>query len=386
VLGWAELVSIATSSAGQHAPMEGFRALWRDEWNTVGAWTMSERSDHFDVAPFGWVLSSSGERVDELTWSKPGDVPVAAFDLYVVDAPGAGDWQYRVDDGPWSNVGPGADANVNRLRRVVVDTPVNDRVQIRGSNGRDACVAAVAGIDVHLDTPAPHDIRVHDLSAGKHFLSQFCRPTEGDPLALLDEIQPALVIVAFTNDVLWRAPIKFENALRAIVDRVAPFGDTLLIGAYEQRPPRIVRDAVVTSGSRVVTSDAATFLPSDVGEKLLSATLPDAPNTVITSVQSTCEATMSAPATDDSRAAELTIGFGRAVEEQALYRAIVREVAASTGSASLDIYEAWSKLGATGWAETFEAGLMADRYHASSLGHRDIAGRLLELVGSAGAE
>jgi len=347
---------------------------------------MSERSDCFDVAPFGWVLSSSGESADELTWSKPGDVSVAAFDLYVVDVPNAGDWQYRVDDGPWNNVGPVTDSTVNGLRRVAVDSPVNDRVQIRASSGDDPCVAAVAGIDVYLDTRGGRDIRTHDLSVGKHFLSQFCRPTAGDPLALLDEIQPALVIVAFSNDVLFRAPVKFENALRGIVDRVAPFGDTLLVGAYEQRPPRVVHDAAVTRGSRVVISDAATFLPSDVGEKLLCGAFADVPDTVVTSVRSTREATMSAPATVDARDAELTIGFGRTVEDQARYRAIVRDVAASTGCAFLDIYEAWSRLGATGWAETFEAGLMIDRYHASWLGHRDIAARLLELLGVVGGE
>ena len=55
------------------------------------------------------------------------------------------------------------------------------------------------------------------------------------------------------------------------------------------------------------------------------------------------------------------------------------------GSAA-HIYEAWSRLGATGWAETFEAGLMIDRYHASWLGHRDIAARLLELLGVVGGE
>jgi hypothetical protein len=358
--GWTELLSIAISAAGEHAPQEGFRALWRDEWKRLGAWTMSERSDCFDVGPFGWVLSSSGESVDELTWSKPGDVSVAAFDLYVVDVPNAGDWQYRVDAGPWNNVGPVTDSTVNGLRRVAVDSPVNDRVQIRAGNVGDPCVAALAGIDVYLDTPRARDIRTHDLSVGQHFLSQFCRPTAGDPLALLDEIQPALVIVAFSNDVLFRAPVKFESALRAIVERVAPFGDTMLIGAYEQRP--------------------ATFLPSDVGEKLLCAAFADAPDTVLTSVRSTREAIMSAPATVDSRDAELTIGFGRAVEDQARYRAIVRDVAVSTECAFLDIYEAWSALGATGWAETFEAGLMTDRYHASSLGHRDIAARLLTLV------
>src|SRR5262249_44338537 len=161
------------------------------------------------------------------------------------------------------------------LRRVFANSAVQGRVQIRASNGREPCVAAVAGIDVYLDTPGARDGRAHDLTAGKHFLSQFCRPSAGDPLALLDELQPTLVIVAFSNDVLFRAPVKFEHALRSIVERVAPFGDALLVGAYEQRPPRVVHDAAFTQGSCVVTSDVAAFLPSDVGEKLLSHNFPD---------------------------------------------------------------------------------------------------------------
>src|SRR5262249_49627720 len=143
---------------------------------------------------------------------------------------------------------------------------------------------------------------------------------------------------------------------------------------------RVVHDAAFTQGSCVVTSDVAAFLPSDVGEKLLSHNFPDDRDTVIASVESRREATMSAPATVDCRDAELTIGFRRASAGQAQSRAIARDVATSTGSAFLDIYEAWSELGATGWAEAFDTGLMLDRYHASARGHRDIATRLLELI------
>ncbi len=379
--GWAALVSTVLSSAGERAPSEGFQGLWRDEWERAGTWTKSERSDPFDVGPFGWMLSSSGETVDELAWSKPNGLSVAAFDIYVVDIPGAGDWQYRVDEGAWNRVGPATSATANRLRRVAVDTPVRSRLQIRGSDGTNPCVAAVAGIDVVLEAGDARRFRTHDLSAGRHFLSQFCRPTAGDPLAVLDEIQPALIVVAFSNDVLFRAPVKFEHALRAIVDRVSPYGDAVLVGAYEQRPPRVVHDAELMSGSPAVVSDTAKFLPSDVGEKLLFADLPEAKDVIITAVQSKREATMSAPAAFDAGAAELTIGFGRTVEDQDRYRKTASAVSESTGSAFVDIYQAWRDLGCRGWAEAFDAGLMLDRYHASARGHRDIANRLLELIG-----
>ena len=123
---------------------------------------------------------------------------------------------------------------------MVVDQPVGDRVEVRGFDGTAPCIAALAGIDVRAPAPlARTRTRVHHLGLGMRMLATFCRESSaGDPLAVLDVLRPQLVVVAFSNDVLWSAPASYESTLRQLIGRVEPYADVLVISPFEQRPPR----------------------------------------------------------------------------------------------------------------------------------------------------
>jgi hypothetical protein len=372
---------VALGAGTAHGPGEGFRGLWHDEWTRSGHWKEPEATDSFDLAPFGKAFYSSGSARDELTWNKPRRTRVVAFDLYFFGVRDLGNWRYRVDEGPWRNVGVLPPREGNHLWRLVVDEPVEARVQIRGYDGNAPCIAAVAGICVHSDRSAPASTSVHNLSVGTQLLTHFCRESAGDPLALLDDLRPDLIAIAFSNDVLFDAVSIFEAKLRRLVARVASFADVLLMSPYEQRPPRKVQDATTCAGSRVVTSHMAGFVPSDVTCIAAGTNIPDNPPSSITSVQSTRQVTLSAPAMGSSNDGELIIGKGREVDIQAKYRLATRRVAESMACAHLDLYAAWSAMGAKGWGAASAMDLMVDQYHASWRGHRDIARRVLKILG-----
>ena len=380
-LTWVDLLAIHHGAPGDPKPAEGIRGIWRTrEWSRQGSWRRTTSDDRFDAAPYGFGYVSSGDPTDQLTWTRPSGTPVAAFDLYTMSTSGLGRAQYRVDDGDWREV-MGADPSGSVLVRTPVEGPVHRRVQVRAGDGATPCVVAVAGLDVYATRPdGPPRTRLHHLGIGKQQLQTFCRRSEGDPFALLHRIRPELVIVAVTNDVMWGAPAAWDATLRELVASVEPYADVVLLSSFEQRAPRKVDDAATSAGSDRVRSATAAFVASDATEVVWGTNIPSDPESTIVSVVSEREVVLSAPATGTGEGGELVVGWGRQVEMQAAYRATTRLVAAAMGCRHLDIYEAWSEAGATGWDEADDRGLMLDRNHATAEGHRDIADRLIEVL------
>ena len=85
---------------------------------------------------------------------------------------------------------------------------------------------------------AEERVVVHNLGCPGTRLAMFCRSSAGDPLALLDEIEPDLVTVLFSNDVVLDDPDRFRAELVRLVERVRGYADVLLIAPYEQCPQR----------------------------------------------------------------------------------------------------------------------------------------------------
>ena len=380
-LTWVDLLAIRLGAPGDPKPAEGIRGIWRThEWSRQGSWRRTTSDDPFDAAPYGFGYVSSGDPADQLTWTRPSGTPVAAFDLYTMSTSGLGCAQYRVDDGAWREV-VGADPSGSVLVRTPVDEPVHRRVQVRAGDGTTPCVVAVAGLDVYALRPdGPPRTRLHHFGIGMQRLQTFCRRSEGDPLALLHRIRPELVIVAVTNDVMWGVPATWDATLRELAASVGPYADLLLLSSFEQRAPRHVEDAATSAGSDRVRSATAAFVASDATVVVQGTNIPADPETTIVSVVSDREVVLSAPATRTAEGGELVIGQGRQVDVQAAYRATTRRVAAAIGCRHLDVYEAWSEAGATGWDEADARGLMLDRNHATAEGHRDICDRLLEVL------
>ena len=390
-LSWVDLLAGALGSTSGRV-VDGFRGLWlRREWKLDGSWTQTTRADRFDAAPFGFGFVGSGDPSSIATWTNPSKVPVDRFDLFLLAPPAAGGVLIRVDDGPWRAIDGtgGEDATGRPVTRCSVDQVVHHRVQIRAAGDPADAVVGLAGIDVHAaDASADPStrVRVHHLGLGMHMLGSFTRATEGAPLAVLDELAPDVVLVAFSNDVLWAAPSIYEDTLRGFVDHVTAFADVVVISPFEQRPPRRVHDVDFIAGSCRVSSATARFSAIDLTAVVQGSSLPADRLTTIAAVSGPDGAELSAPAIADESSGELVIGEGREVEVQAAYRDVNRRVAAETGCRYLDVYDAWLGLQVTGWDAAVARGLMIDTYHATLDGHRDIAERLVELLGKPSPE
>ena len=318
---WTERFATAASHAIGPDSGFGFRGLWlRDiaeqEWKAAGSWTGTSPSDPFDVCPFGEGLRSNGGPSNVLTWTRPSPVPVAGFDLYWFNRAGAGNWQYRVDNGAWVNMNQAVSPTDNKLHKFYVGQPVQTRVEIRAYNGSAACLAPIGGIGVYgVDPNTSRGLIVHNLGAGGRFLSQFVRATSGDALAWFDAVvsnpvslavRPDLVIVLFSNDVVLRDTTKWKADLTKLVNRVRSYSDVLLISPYDRG------------------------------------------------------------------------GFSTTVQAQ--YRSATRDVANARRCAAFDLYAAYAGAGATGWDAANRAGLMYDIGHPSQIGHVDIAARVWRIL------
>jgi lysophospholipase L1-like esterase len=259
---WVEqLTRTIEQSAGPRAG-DGFRGLWHDtEWSLSGTWIETAPTDPFDVTPFRSGRYSSGSADDAMVWTKPRELDVRAFELWSFAAPNIGRFQYRVDDGAWTNITePHTDAGT--LQRLLVAERVEQRVAIRGHDGTQPCVAAVAGISTYTNRPSNEPgLVVHNVGYQQQFLARFCRMSAGNPLALLDELRPELVTLLFTNDVLLGNAELFARTVEAFVTRVAEYCVVLIITPFEQRA--VVagrRDPALQAEYRAATSARARAL------------------------------------------------------------------------------------------------------------------------------
>jgi len=373
---WVTQLAYAIDSSSPHSG-DGFRGLWHhDEWTSTGKWTQTKPMDPFDVAPFGKGLYSSGRVADQLTWTKPADLEVGAFELYMFAVPGAGRWQYRVDGGAWRGRREARETGV-KLERILVRQSVTDRVELRGYDAEKPGITAIAGIRTY-GSPHSEDWPnvVHNLGHQEQTLAQFCRRSAGDPFALLDLLRPDLVIVLFSNDVRFRDADRFGDALSRLISRVAPYADTLLVTPFEQRPPRVDCDATTIAGSTAVTSPTALFLHTDTGASLRGTNV--ARGARIASVQSTRHITMTLPAVGSSSVGDLMICGRRDMMVQAMYRGFAKAVAAAKGCAVVDLHDLWTRQFGPGWDGAYAAGLMHDGLHPTQRGHDHIAASVKE--------
>jgi hypothetical protein len=376
---WVSQVTSALGEAAATPVNAGFCGLWHEEWTRTGSWRRATRADPFDVAPFGQGWYSSGEHVDMLTWTKPRGSHVGSFELFWCHAAGTGAWQYRVDGGAWHSISLPPRPPDARLHRVTVAQEVRAQVQVRGYDGTAPCVANLVGIGV-ASAPRPGTgPTVHNLGQAGQLLAEFCRPSAGDPLALLDVLQPHLAIVLFSNDVRLEAVDSFGARLRQVVERLQPYADVLVMAPFEQRGTRRVEDAVTTAGSTRLRSASAHFLRSDLWVGVHGPTL--ATGTRIAGVVAPDEVTLDQPAISSSDATEVEIVLPRSPELQAEYRATASAVAEATGCPVVDLYECWRSEVGVGWEAAHAAGLMADGLHPSQRGHDDIARRVTALLG-----
>lgn len=379
--GWVKLLAASLERATGPRRGDGFRGLWRlDEWSHEGSWLHPSPAELFDVGPFGYAAYSSAVGDAVLTWSKPPDVTVECFDIWSFRMPDAGDWQFRIDDGPWINTCTLEADPTGGIISISVDTPVARRVQVRGNDGTGGCVAPILGIEPYRSKDShPSGATVHNLGCNNSLLSQFCRDSSGDALAILDRIHPDVVTIMFSNDVLADDRNRFGGHLKKVVDRVQRSAAVLLISPYEQRPPRFITDLVSRQGDATVTSAAAGFSNLDLGLTIRGDDI--SADATVMAVSGPTVAILSNPATGSGKHGTVTIGEGRSAATQACYRSMTRQIAETEGCAYLDLFEVWAGIAGPGWDAAWAAGLMHDRLHPSQIGHGKIAAAIETVLG-----
>lgn len=381
VVSWVDLLAAALSP--DQEVNAGFRGMWRrSEWSFAGTWTRVTRVDPFDLAPFEISFLSSGATDDRVTWTKPAAVTCARFELLWFAAPGAGRWQYRVDGGQWTNLSSNPAAVGPGLQRFPVDRPVRTAVEVRGHDGSSPCIAPIAGILVRSAPAGEPRPTVHCVAQNGAPLRRFCRPSTGDPLALLDLLGGDVATVMFSNDVTVAdpQPSEFENALRKLLHRLLPTTDVVVLAPFEQAPPRFVTDAVTEVGSKVLRSVGASFTSADLWARVSGPHLLDV--TRVSEVVGPDTIILSRPATGSDRAGALKVGGApRDLDRQVEYRETAGAVARELGCAFIDLDAVWTHLAGPGWSAAHANGLMIDALHPSARGHEEIARQVARVLG-----
>lgn len=265
---------------------------------------------------------------------RPG-VNVQRVDVVYVDATGTGIFSTSVDGGSTWQAGPAQTNPASpqlKTFTVVTNNPTDLRVRAANAAGT-AVVCEIAGVVVYNVASPVTGIMVHNICLDSGTLDHgglpatlnegFLTGAGGDRLRLLDNagnsantasLQPALVIVAFSNDASTNAgtggsPAAFTANLDTLRARL-PYADFIVMNCFEQ--------------SRVDATNAA----------------------------------------------------------QAAFRAAVKAYCVTNNVANIDVYDAWSAAGETGFTAANADRLMdsTSSIHPSALGHSDIAGHVMRAI------
>ncbi len=294
------------------------------EWTLGGGtWTKVTNGSADDKAPFGWAITATGAS-NIIIWTPPSYI--AAFtqiDVYSIDNAFAG-FSYSLDGGgTWAN-GPGSGAGLagghNVLRSsIAVSSPADFR--IRASNqGGGATSPKIIGIDVWTTTP---------IFASSSGIRVYDMAKDGDFLSNFCRANASGDDFAI-----------FDGYMGSLIP------DLCIIGPF-------TNDVVFGAGSNLTN-------------------YTNSLTTLVNRVKPYSDVLLLAYAEQNNRSSS----------DQAAFRQAIVNVAASTGSAVLNIYDAWAAAGDTGFAASNTDGLMNDDLHPSQLGHIDIAGRITRILGT----
>lgn len=376
--GWVTMVAEAINPAlGAAAPF-GFRGTWLDEWTATGPWQRRSEPVAVDGAPFGRVLlPTAGSGC--ATWR-----PAAGVDgAEVIVEGGAAGWEYRVDDGDWH--GARFEASRSILASMIVEGPIWSALELRrAARAPQVGGAAIVGVIPNAAAARGSIGRgaiVHNVALPEGLLSEFCRPTEGDPFAVLDHIDAATATVLFSNDVVFENEAKFAARLERLVGRLSGRARVLVMSTFEQRPARSVPGVTCEAESRVLTTFDASFDDADAGRHVSGEGI--APGTTITMVESARSVVVDRSART-SGIRTVQVGFRRSAASQAQHRRAAARIADAHGVDRLDLFDLWAGIaGAPGFDPAMRNGLMADALHPSPRGHEVIARAVLDwLTGS----
>lgn len=310
----------------------GFRPIWRSgdltlsnglansasEWSVAGgAWTNVVAGTIDDKAPFGCAVTANGA-ANILQWTAPPNLATAAVEVVFVDKNLSG-WSYSLDNGVSWISGPGSGTAVggnDTLKRGMIPTNLpNGNIRIR---------AAAAG---GAATTPPGILGLIHWSVNPTF-----GVTSGVQLHNMGKDQDFLANVCRAN----------------------ALGDDFAI--FEGYAGSILPDLVVVGP---FTNDVLINTPAQYSANLTA---------LVNAVKPFADVMLFAYC--EQGAAPRT-----PAAQQALRNALAG-VGASLGVGVIDLYNAFSAEGDTGFAACNADGLMFDTLHASQLGNNEICARM----------
>ncbi|HSX14595.1 MAG TPA: hypothetical protein VLE72_01635 [Candidatus Saccharimonadales bacterium] len=219
------------------------------EWDfTQGnPWTDVVSTDAFDVLPYG--KARYGNTPFQIaTYNRPSQwrTPVGVA-IYYVDYSGGGDWQYRIDNGTWTNMGQNL-AHDNKIAKFYVPTAVNSTIDFRGFDGGAPIGCLPAGVELFWTDPtAPnaHGLIIHNIAVGQQRLDGTTIATSGDRLAFIDSVKlgtgspidnypNAGTVMMHINDVTaFNDTTRWANDLTILFNRASPFGPVGFMSPWE---------------------------------------------------------------------------------------------------------------------------------------------------------
>lgn len=246
----------------------GFRGLALGEWASAGTPTRHTTSDVYDKGPF-----RCGRRLDAAadiyTYTVPtGHTAHSSSRLVYVDASGSGDWSISINGGAYTSAGA-ATLGDNAVKSVTIGTTVSagGTIAVRGANAAGTNVQCdLLGID--LRNGVTEGLLLHNIAIPGHKLSgpvqsgvieAFYHTTSGDRLAILDYLDPDVLIPWFISDAILNDVPTYETALQAVISRVQGNGGQCMLQNY----PDLIYDGGFTAQNQQDIRDATLDLAAD---------------------------------------------------------------------------------------------------------------------------
>lgn len=201
---WAEQVTEGLANIPTVGPLisSGFRSTWMQsgalgstEWSLSAGWSTMISTSISDRGPYGdGIFTTTGGSTVIATWTRPTRWrAVVGVAIYFMDgslASAAGNWQYRIDGGTWTNMGQTL-LHDGHLCKFYVPTAVSSTVEIRAYTGSAAVGCQIAGIEAFFQNPlmTTTGLIVHNLGRNGAPLNDLTATTTGDRLAFFDSVR-----------------------------------------------------------------------------------------------------------------------------------------------------------------------------------------------------
>lgn len=261
--GWPEQLRVLAAPRWGRGG-DGCHPMNRDPWTITSggsAWTAATSSNVWDCAPLNGGAGTpapvaylgNGSTVIA-TWTMPGSLTTTAFTFYMVDGPSSDNFSYSLDGGTsWTDVTATWSQN-NTITKIRINSAVTTSIKVRAANAAGTAVNTyIVGLEPHTSSPG---FVIHNVAANAEYLLATVRTTAGNWHAWLDIVQPPLITVMYTNDVLFYSQASWRANLTSIANIVTGYGGCVLfMSMFEQFGRNITTQANMRADVKFVANN-----------------------------------------------------------------------------------------------------------------------------------